>query len=223
MTMAFDTSPSHPGHVHLASTAHDFAVIGRLWRTVYQEELGWIDGSVSAELDSLHHQNADYCLATNDGGAGMGTMRVLFGPRASIPTFKLTHVELPETMAGAQFAEFGRLMVFDKSRKRRLHGYPFGVFAALLQFAIRRCADRNVRFVATNVQCSGEALSLVGALKMAGFEETGTRFFDEFSPLNPPCTALLLDIEDNRARSQCRNPLAAYLYGDHRASEHVRI
>lgn len=212
--MQFPSTPdAEPlAQVRRASNERDLAIINSLWRSVYENELGWIASSLTPTSDCINHVDADYYLATDDRGTGVGTLRILFGPHELLPTFQLAQITLKGTRSDPRFAEFGRLMVVPEWRKRRPHGYPFGIFAGLLQHAIRRCLERDTYFVITNVQCRGYALSLVNSLRLAGFRETGATFPDELCPDNPPCTALILNIHEATIRLSKPNPLIPYLY-----------
>jgi hypothetical protein len=212
MTQLTDSICSSNGMIKLARSKVQIADVRALWKRVYKDELSWIGESSLIDHELHNCPNAEHYVAYDENREAVGTMRALFGNYKTLPTASLTDVKLCDAEDLEIWAEFGRLMVNSDVRRRKSISYPYGVFAGLCKFAIARCVVKNIRHVVTNVQCRGEPNSLVNSLVIAGFQETNTRFYDEYSKDNPPCTALHLDIANAQGCSQGGNPLYEYLF-----------
>ena len=169
-----------------------------LWRSVYRDELGWVDEVDEQLICDGHHHDCTYLLATLNGQP-IGTSRIVFPLDGLLPLNGLREVPLVE--ANGAKAEVTRLMVLKSHRGHRSTGTKSSVFHQLMGEAISWCDRHQVRYLLMDVRVREAPFSLVQRLQEYGFTPLGNEYPDGLGENFPNCTTLVLD------RQQSSEPL----------------
>lgn len=193
-----------------------------IWRAVYFEELGWFRDFDDALWQDDFSDSAVHLVAYLSDGEPAGTMRIVRDVGAGVPVGRFIDLSEWRELDGYGLVEFTRLMVLPRYRKMSMPGYPFGVYRALMKAALGICLRNADWRILMYVRRRSEDHSILRSLIELGFRETGLDIPDEFDPLNPPCTAVVLDLRDLVSSAfRGGSPLLSYALGlDHALPPH---
>lgn len=187
-------SASYTSQIHIATSDADLAKVKIIWELVYKEELSWLDEHSTDPSNDIYHQSSVYLLATDDTGEPVGVMRMVMDSEQVLPAEKFVDISKLRECAQGTLVECARLMVPVKYRDQKFADFPYGIFAALVKFALHECLKNKNYNVIANCFIDTRTTPIKTLLQM-GFRDLNVRFRDELNEASD-CTVLHLDVKD---------------------------
>ncbi|MEL7488193.1 MAG: hypothetical protein AAGJ87_13365, partial [Pseudomonadota bacterium] len=152
--------------------------IHKLWRTVYSNELGWLNSADELQADAYHDYSTYFLIEqTNEIGlpTPLATARVVSDSPCGLPIERF--MPLGPLKEGRKIIETQKLMVLPEYRSRRFQQAPLGLMALIMQRVMRFAVTQNASMIIADV-FNDPQISPIGPLKQIGFQKIGAPFVD---------------------------------------------